>query len=68
MYWPLNNYLGFEDFVHNTRDGMVWGHGITPGPNKTYYVRTLCKMDPATLKVELVHSGLEVLTVRPNQQ
>jgi hypothetical protein len=30
-------------------------------------VRTLLKMDPSTLKVELVQSGLEVLTVRPNQ-
>jgi hypothetical protein len=46
---------------------MVWGHGVTAGPNATYFVRTLLKMDPSTLKVELVQSGLEVLTVRPNQ-
>jgi hypothetical protein len=58
---------GCAEFVHNPRDGMVWGHGVTAGPNATYFVRTLLKMDPSTLKVELVQSGLEVLTVRPNQ-
>ena len=53
----------FSDFVYNPHDGMVWGHGVAIGPNKTYFVRTLAKMDSATLKFEPVHSGLEVLTV-----
>ena len=51
------------DFVYNPKDGMVWGHGVTPGPNGVYFVRTLRKMDPSTLKVELVPSGLKVMTV-----
>ena len=42
------------DFVFNANDGMVWGHGVTPGPNGTYWTRTVEKMDPATLKVERV--------------
>ena len=41
----------FTDFVYNPTDGMVWGHGVAVGPKKTYFVRTLRKMDPSTLKV-----------------
>ena len=42
-------------FVFNSKDGMVWGHGVAPDPvNGTYWTRTLEKLDPATLKVELV--------------
>lgn len=52
----------FTNFVYNPKDGMVYGHGVTPGPKGKYWVRTLLKMDPATLKVELLDSGLAVLT------
>jgi len=42
----------FTDFVFNPTDGMVWGHGVTVKGN--YVVRELSKMDPSTLKVEVV--------------
>ena len=52
----------FTDFVFNPHDGMVWGHGVKPGPKGVYWVRTLAKMNSTTLQVEPVESGLGVLT------
>jgi hypothetical protein len=42
----------FTNIVFNPKDGMVWGHGVTV--HGKYVVRILSKMDPSTLKVEVV--------------
>jgi hypothetical protein len=49
------------DFVYNSKDEMVWGHGVAVGPNKTYWIRTLVKMNSSTLKTSVV-SVLGTLT------
>jgi len=48
----------FTNFVYNPKDKMLYGHGIIAGPvqpnGKQYWMRTLEKMDPASLVVEQV--------------
>ena len=44
----------FTEFEFNPKDGMLWGHGVTMSPDGKWIVRTLSKMDPSTLKVEVV--------------
>lgn len=49
----------FTDFLFNPKDAMLYGHGVIAGPKQPgtgvqYWMRTLEKMDPATLLVSQV--------------